>query len=32
MEDEEVNVLNFQMFQYAMKVFQREKKEKMKKE
>ena len=32
LEDEEVNVLNFQMFQYAMKVFQREKKEKMKKE
>jgi hypothetical protein len=26
LEDEEVHILNFQMFQYAMKVFQKEKK------
>jgi hypothetical protein len=27
-----VNILNFQMFQYALKIFQKEKKEKMKAE
>ena len=32
LEDDEVNVLNFQMFQYAMKIFQKEKKAQMKKE
>ena len=32
LEDEDVNVLNFQMFQYAMKIFQKEKKAQMKRE
>ena len=26
LEDDEINMLNFQMFQYAMKIFQKEKK------
>ena len=32
LEDDEVNMLNFQMFQYAMKLFQKEKKREMQKE
>jgi hypothetical protein len=32
LEDDEVNILNFQMFQYAMKIFQKEKKTQMKRE
>lgn len=32
LEDDEVNMLNFQMFQYAMKIFQKEKKTQMKRE
>ena len=32
LEDEDVNILNFQMFQYALKLFQKEKKKKQKEE
>ena len=32
LEDDEISMLNFQMFQYAMKIFQTEKKAQMKKE
>ena len=32
LEDDEINILNFQMFQYAMKIFQKEKKAAMKRE
>lgn len=32
LEDDDVNILNFQMFQYALKLFQKEKKKEMKAE
>lgn len=32
LEDEDINILNFQMFQYALKIFQKEKKKQMKEE
>lgn len=32
LEDEDVNILNFQLFQYALKILHKEKKRKMKQE